>query len=61
MMYFCQKEEEWKENYIKKLGERLARDGYSKGEVEEIIEILKGEKMANIPSLEAIENGGDLW
>ena len=60
-MYFCQKSEEFQKGYIKKLKERLARDGYSKGEVEEIIEILKGEKMANIPSLEAIENGGDLW
>lgn len=60
-MYFCQKEEEWKENYIKKLGERLARDGYSKSEMEEIIGILKDEKISNIPSLEAIENGGDLW
>lgn len=60
-MYFCQKSEEWKENYLKKLGERLARDGYSKMEIEEIMDILKHEKMANIPSLEAIEGDGDLW
>lgn len=60
-MYFCQKEEEWKEKYLKKLEERLARDGYSKMEMEEIMEVLKHEKMANIPSLEAIEGDGDLW
>lgn len=60
-MYFCQKSEEWKENYLKKLGERLARDGYKSEEVEEIMEVLKHEKMANIPSLEAIEGDGDLW
>lgn len=60
-MYFCQKSEEWKEKYLKKLEERLARDGYSKMEMEEIMEVLKHEKMANIPSLEAIEGDGDLW
>ena len=61
-MYFCQKSEEFKENYLNKLKERLARDGYSKNEIDEIIECgLKDEKMSNIPSLEAIENGYDLW
>ena len=60
-MCFCQKSEEFKENYLNKLKERLARDGYSKSEVEEIIDGIKDEKMSNIPSLEAIENGYDLW
>ena len=60
-MYFCQKSEEFKENYLNKLKERLARDGYSKSEVEEIIDGIKDEKMSNIPSLEAIEKGHDLW
>ena len=60
-MYFCQKSEEFKENYLNKLKERLARDGYSKSEIEEIIDGIKDEKMSNIPSLEAIENGYGLW
>ena len=38
-MYFCQKSEEFKENYLNKLKERLARDGYSKSEVDEIIDL----------------------
>lgn len=61
MLYFCQKDEKFQENYLKKLEERLARDGFSKSEMEEIMEVLKHEKMANIPSLEAIEGDGDLW
>lgn len=61
-MYFYQKSEEFQENYLNKLKERLARDGYSKREIDEIIEGgLKDEKVSNIPSLEAIENGYDLW
>ena len=60
-MYFCQKSEEFQENYLNKLKERLARDGYSKSEIEEIIDGIKDEKVSNIPSLEAIENGYDLW
>lgn len=60
-MYFCQKSEEFQKNYIKKLEERLTRDGFNAAEVGEILEGIKDEKMSNIPTLEAIENGYDLW
>ena len=60
-MYFCQKSDEFQENYINKLKERLARDGFSKSEIEDIIGSIKDEKMTNIPTLEAIENDYDLW
>lgn len=60
-MYFCQKTEEFQKNYLTKLNERLARDGYNSAEIVEIVENIKVEKMSNIPTLEAIENGYDLW
>ena len=60
-MYFCQKSEEFQKNYLKKLMERLARDGFDEDEIKEIIENIEFEKMSNIPTLESIENGGDLW
>lgn len=56
-MYFCQKSEEFQKNYIKKLSERLARDGYVKEEIDEILTNIKNEKLNNIPTLEQIENG----
>lgn len=59
-MYFCQKSEEFQKNYIKKLSERLARDGYVKEEIDEILTNIKNEKLNNIPTLEQIENG-ELW
>lgn len=59
-MFFAQKSLEFQENYIKKLEERLARDGFEKGEIEEIIENIKDEKMSNLPSLIDIEEG-ELW
>ena len=45
-MYFCQKSEKFQESYIKKLKERLARDGFTDSEIDEIVGILKDEKMA---------------
>ena len=60
-MYFCQKSDEFQENYKNKLKDRLARDGFSKSEIDDIIDGIKDEKMTNIPTLEAIENGYDLW
>lgn len=60
-MYFCQKSEKFQKNYIEKLEERLARDGWNSEEIKEIISNIKVEKISNIPTLENIENGGDLW
>lgn len=60
-MYFCQKSLEFQKNYLKKLEERLSRDGLEKGEIDEILTNIKDEKMSNIPTLENIENGEELW
>lgn len=59
-MYFCQKSLEFQENYIKKLEERLSRDGLEKAEICEIVENVKTEKMSNIPNIEDLE-AGELW
>lgn len=59
-MFFTQKSLEFQENYIKKLEERLARDGFNFEEVKEIIENIKVEKMSNLPTLADIEEG-ELW
>lgn len=60
-MFFCQKSEEFQRDYMEKLVKRLARDGFNEEEIEEIIEQIPYEKMSNIPSLENIINGGELW
>jgi hypothetical protein len=60
-MYFCQKSEEFQKMYLKKLAERMARDGYNSEEIKESLSYIEFEKMSNIPTLENIENGGDLW
>lgn len=56
-MYFCQKSEEFQKNYLTKLEERLARDGFAKKDIKEILDNIKIEKISNIPTLEQIENG----
>lgn len=60
-MYFIQKSDEFQKMYLEKLTRRMLNDGYSKENIIESLTEIQYEKMSNIPSLEAIENGWDLW